>query len=95
MAEPKQGYILKDRIHNLFNRLQKLCEIVKLFHLIFKVLESIGGRNSMKVIIIEVLVHNYYNNNNNNNKTNNIKQKQIKHDDGNNKNNIVIGILCI
>ena len=94
MAEPKQGYILKDRIHNLFNRLQKLCEIVKLFHLIFKVLESIGGRNSMKVIIIEVLVHNYYNNNNNN-KTNNIKQKQIKHDDGNNKNNIVIGILCI
>ena len=28
---------LKDKIYNLFNRMQKLCEIVKHLHSIFKV----------------------------------------------------------
>ena len=32
-----ESFFLKVKIHNLFNRMQKLCEIIKLLHSIFKV----------------------------------------------------------
>ena len=47
-----ENLILKGKIYNSFNGMEKICEIVKLLHSILKSLKSIGDWNSMKGIII-------------------------------------------
>ena len=53
-----ENLTLKGKIYNLFNRMQKLCELIKLLHSILKSLKSIGDWDSMKGIIIGIFVIN-------------------------------------
>ena len=52
-----ENLILKGKIYNSFNGMEKICEIVKLLHSILKSLKSTGDWNSMRGIFISGLVH--------------------------------------